>query len=77
MGVWGVYSKKRATAMIGIGLCCAALLVTGISAALRWYEAYSGGPVFNAVDQPLEQLRVTRSGGREFTHRASVLSHRA
>jgi hypothetical protein len=57
MGVWGVYSRKRATAMIGICLCCAALLLTGVAAAVRLYKQLNNGAgPFESVEQPLETL---------------------
>ena len=56
MGVWGIYSTQRALAMIGIGLCCLALLIGGFCAVVRWYTLVNGSNPFDEIEQPVDLL---------------------
>jgi hypothetical protein len=56
MGAWGVYSGKRTLAMIGIALCCLALLIGGFFAVARWYAQVYGSNPFDSIERPVEFL---------------------
>ncbi|HJN08499.1 MAG TPA: hypothetical protein QF564_07385 [Pirellulaceae bacterium] len=42
MGVWGLYSKRRGAAIIGLLLCCAAITFSGFSGAVELYRVIHG-----------------------------------
>ncbi len=42
LGVWGLYSKRRAAAILGLLLCCVVITLSGFLAAVELYRAING-----------------------------------
>jgi hypothetical protein len=57
MGTWGLYSKHRMAAVVGLLLCCVAIALASFFGAVLLYEMIHGRDPF-APDLPVEEIDV-------------------